>query len=142
MKKCTLFLKNASDSFVTFISHKGESITLVPREHFLTEIDFNKRVFYNDLVKKGVVVNVLSVSEDTTEAKDVSKVEEVKKEVEEVIEENKETTEEVKKEGFNYEYYNSMTKPQILNILDGLEIDYKPSMTKEKLIKLLEEHYD
>ena len=128
MKKYTLFLRNTSDSFATFTSHTGKSITLLPREHTLIEVDSKYKGFYNFLLRKGVSISVIKEEEEVDKKEVVVK--------EEVSEEN------VEEDSFDYDFYKSKSKPEIMSILDGLDIKYKSSYTKEKLIKLLEENHD
>ena len=128
MKKYTLLLRNTSDSFANFTAHNGKNVTLLPREHTLIVVDAKHKGFYNFLLKSGVSISVLKEEEEVEKAKEVRVIEEVQ--------------EEVKKDSFDYEFYKSKSKPEIMSVLDGLGIKYKSSYTKEKLIKLLEENHD
>ena len=128
MKKYTLLLRNTSDSFANFTTHNGKNVTLLPREHTLIVVDTKHKGFYNFLLKSGVSISVLKEEEEVEKAKEVRVIEEVQ--------------EEVKKDSFDYEFYKSKSKPEIMSVLDGLGIKYKSSYTKEKLIKLLEENHD
>ena len=132
MKKYTLLLRNTSDSFANFTAHTGKNITLLPREHTLIIVDAKYKGFYNFLLKSGVSISVIKEEEEVEKVKEVRVIEEVKEEAQE----------EVKKDSFDYEFYKSKSKPEIMSILDGLGIKYKSSYTKEKLIKLLEENHD
>ena len=132
MKKYTLLLRNTSDSFANFTAHNGKNVTLLPREHILIVVDTKHKGFYNFLLKSGVSISVLKEEEEVEKAKEVRVIEEVQEEVQE----------EVKKDSFDYEFYKSKSKPEIMSVLDGLGIKYKSSYTKEKLIKLLEENHD
>ena len=136
MKKYTLLLRNTSDSFANFTAHTGKNITLLPREHTLIIVDAKHKGFYNFLLKSGVSISVIKEEEEVEKVKEVRVIEEVKEEAQE------ETQEEVKKDSFDYEFYKSKSKPEIMSVLDGLGIKYKSSYTKEKLIKLLEENHD
>lgn len=136
MKKYTLLLRNTSDSFANFTSHTGKNITLLPREHTLIIVDAKHKGFYNFLLKSGVSISVIKEEEEVEKVKEVRVIEEVKEKAQE------EAQEEVKKDSFDYEFYKSKSKPEIMSILDGLDIKYKSSYTKEKLIKLLEENHD
>ena len=140
MKKYTLLLRNTSDSFANFTAHTGKNITLLPREHTLIIVDAKHKGFYNFLLKSGVSISVIKEEEEVEKVKEVRVIEEVKAEVQEKAQE--EAQEEVKKDSFDYEFYKSKSKPEIMSILDGLGIKYKSSYTKEKLIKLLEENHD
>ena len=132
MKKYTLLLRNTSDSFANFTAHTGKNVTLLPREHILIVVDAKHKGFYNFLLKSGVSISVIKEEEEVEKVKEVRVIEEVKEEAQE----------EVKKDSFDYEFYKSKSKPEIMSVLDGLGIKYKSSYTKEKLIKLLEENYD
>ena len=132
MKKYTLLLRNTSDSFANFTAHTGKNITLLPREHTLIIVDSKYKGFYNFLLKSGVSISVIKEEEEVEKVKEVRVIEEVKEKAQE----------EVKKDSFDYEFYKSKSKPEIMSILDGLGIKYKSSYTKEKLIKLLEENHD
>ena len=136
MKKYTLLLRNTSDSFANFTTHTGKNITLLPREHTLIIVDAKHKGFYNFLLKSGVSISVIKEEEEVEKVKEVRVIEEVKEKAQE------EAQEEVKKDSFDYEFYKSKSKPEIMSILDGLGIKYKSSYTKEKLIKLLEENHD
>lgn len=136
MKKYTLLLRNTSDSFANFTAHTGKNITLLPREHTLIIVDAKHKGFYNFLLKSGVSISVIKEEEEVEKVKEVRVIEEVKEKAQE------EAQEEVKKDSFDYEFYKSKSKPEIMSILDGLGIKYKSSYTKEKLIKLLEENHD
>ena len=136
MKKYTLLLRNTSDSFANFTAHTGKNITLLPREHTLIIVDAKYKGFYNFLLKSGVSISVIKEEEEVEKVKEVRVIEEVKEKAQE------EAQEEVKKDSFDYEFYKSKSKPEIMSILDGLGIKYKSSYTKEKLIKLLEENHD
>ena len=140
MKKYTLLLRNTSDSFANFTAHTGKNITLLPREHTLIIVDAKHKGFYNFLLKSGVSISVIKEEEEVEKVKEVRVIEEVKAEAQEKAQE--EAQEEVKKDSFDYEFYKSKSKPEIMSILDGLGIKYKSSYTKEKLIKLLEENHD
>ena len=140
MKKYTLLLRNTSDSFANFTTHTGKNITLLPREHTLIIVDAKHKGFYNFLLKSGVSISVIKEEEEVEKVKEVRVIEEVKEKAQEEAQE--ETQEEVKKDSFDYEFYKSKSKPEIMSILDGLGIKYKSSYTKEKLIKLLEENHD
>ena len=144
MKKYTLLLRNTSDSFANFTTHTGKNITLLPREHTLIIVDAKHKGFYNFLLKSGVSISVIKEEEEVEKVKEVRVIEEVKEEVQEKAQEEaqEETQEEVKKDSFDYDFYKSKSKPEIMSILDGLGIKYKSSYTKEKLIKLLEENHD
>ena len=128
MKKYTLLLRNTSDSFANFTTHNGKNVTLLPREHTLIVVDTKHKGFYNFLLKSGVSISVLKEEEEVEKVKEVRVIEEAQ--------------EEVKKDSFDYEFYKSKSKPEIMSVLDGLGIKYKSSYTKEKLIKLLEENHD
>ena len=132
MKKYTLLLRNTSDSFANFTTHTGKNITLLPREHTLIIVDAKHKGFYNFLLKSGVSISVIKEEEEVEKVKEVRVIEEAQEEAQE----------EVKKDSFDYEFYKSKSKPEIMSILDGLGIKYKSSYTKEKLIKLLEENHD
>ena len=132
MKKYTLLLRNTSDSFANFTAHTGKNITLLPREHTLIIVDAKHKGFYNFLLKSGVSISVIKEEEEVEKVKEVRVIEEAQEEAQE----------EVKKDSFDYEFYKSKSKPEIMSILDGLGIKYKSSYTKEKLIKLLEENHD
>lgn len=136
MKKYTLLLRNTSDSFANFTAHTGKNITLLPREHTLIIVDAKHKGFYNFLLKSGVSISVIKEEEEVEKVKEVRVIEEVKEKAQE------EAQEEVKKDSFDYEFYKSKSKPEIMSVLDGLGIKYKSSYTKEKLIKLLEENHD
>ena len=136
MKKYTLLLRNTSDSFANFTAHTGKNITLLPREHTLIIVDAKHKGFYNFLLKSGVSISVIKEEEEVEKVKEVRVIEGVKEKVQE------EAQEEVKKDSFDYEFYKSKSKPEIMSVLDGLGIKYKSSYTKEKLIKLLEENHD
>ena len=136
MKKYTLLLRNTSDSFANFTAHTGKNITLLPREHTLIIVDAKHKGFYNFLLKSGVSISVIKEEEEVEKVKEVRVIEGVKEKVQE------EAQEEVKKDSFDYDFYKSKSKPEIMSILDGLGIKYKSSYTKEKLIKLLEENHD
>ena len=136
MKKYTLLLRNTSDSFANFTAHTGKNITLLPREHTLIVVDTKHKGFYNFLLKSGVSISVIKEEEEVEKVKEVRVIEEVKEKAQE------EAQEEVKKDSFDYEFYKSKSKPEIMSLLDGLGIKYKSSYTKEKLIKLLEENHD
>ena len=136
MKKYTLLLRNTSDSFANFTAHTGKNITLLPREHTLIIVDAKHKGFYNFLLKSGVSISVIKEEEEVEKVKEVRVIEEVKEKAQE------DAQEEVKKDSFDYEFYKSKSKPEIMSILDGLGIKYKSSYTKEKLIKLLEENHD
>ena len=140
MKKYTLLLRNTSDSFANFTTHTGKNITLLPREHTLIIVDATHKGFYNFLLKSGVSISVIKEEEEVEKVKEVRVIEEAQEEVKEKAQE--EAQEEVKKDSFDYEFYKSKSKPEIMSILDGLGIKYKSSYTKEKLIKLLEENHD
>ena len=140
MKKYTLLLRNTSDSFANFTAHTGKNITLLPREHTLIIVDAKHKGFYNFLLKSGVSISVIKEEEEVEKVKEVRVIEEVNEEAQEKAQE--EAQEEVKKDSFDYEFYKSKSKPEIMSILDGLGIKYKSSYTKEKLIKLLEENHD
>ena len=132
MKKYTLLLRNTSDSFVNFTAHNGKNVTLLPREHTLIVVDTKHKGFYNFLLKNGVSISVLKEEEEVEKVKEVRVIEEAQEKAQE----------EVKKDSFDYEFYKSKSKPEIMSVLDGLGIKYKSSYTKEKLIKLLEENHD
>ena len=132
MKKYTLLLRNTSDSFANFTTHTGKNITLLPREHTLIIVDAKHKGFYNFLLKSGVSISVIKEEEEVEKVKEVRVIEEAQEKAQE----------EVKKDSFDYEFYKSKSKPEIMSILDGLGIKYKSSYTKEKLIKLLEENHD
>ena len=132
MKKYTLLLRNTSDSFANFTAHTGKNITLLPREHTLIIVDAKHKGFYNFLLKSGVSISVIKEEEEVEKVKEVRVIEEAQEKAQE----------EVKKDSFDYEFYKSKSKPEIMSILDGLGIKYKSSYTKEKLIKLLEENHD
>ena len=132
MKKYTLLLRNTSDSFANFTAHTGKNITLLPREHTLIIVDSKHKGFYNFLLKSGVSISVIKEEEEVEKVKEVRVIEKAQEEVQE----------EVKKDSFDYEFYKSKSKPEIMSVLDGLGIKYKSSYTKEKLIKLLEENHD
>ena len=136
MKKYTLLLRNTSDSFANFTTHTGKNITLLPREHTLIIVDAKYKGFYNFLIKSGVSISVIKEEEEVEKVKEVRVIEEAQEKAQE------EAQEEVKKDSFDYEFYKSKSKPEIMSILDGLGIKYKSSYTKEKLIKLLEENHD
>ena len=136
MKKYTLLLRNTSDSFANFTAHTGKNITLLPREHTLIIVDAKHKGFYNFLLKSGVSISVIKEEEEVEKVKEVRVIEEVQEKAQE------EAQEEVKKDSFDYDFYKSKSKPEIMSILDGLGIKYKSSYTKEKLIKLLEENHD
>ena len=140
MKKYTLLLRNTSDSFANFTAHTGKNITLLPREHTLIIVDAKYKGFYNFLLKSGVSISVIKEEEEVEKVKEVRVIEEVQEEAQEKAQE--EAQEEVKKDSFDYEFYKSKSKPEIMSVLDGLGIKYKSSYTKEKLIKLLEENHD
>ena len=150
MKKYTLLLRNTSDSFANFTAHNGKNVTLLPREHTLIVVDAKHKGFYNFLLKSGVSISVIKEEEEVEKVKEVRVIEEVKEKAKEEEEDEKvkevrvieEAQEEVKKDSFDYEFYKSKSKPEIMSILDGLGIKYKSSYTKEKLIKLLEENHD